>query len=138
MVKSVGKLFLVLCLLTVGGGIVANAQVGTVPEIDVNIPFEFEVGDTSLPPGKYQIKAIDDNGTNVLEIRSANKRTSVVFDTSDAQRGSDRIENKTELVFNKVAGQYFLSQIWVAGSSTGNELIRSKKEKGLADHEVTP
>jgi hypothetical protein len=40
--------------------------------------------------------------------------------------------NKTELVFNKVGDQYFLSQIWVAGSAAGNEVPKSRMEKRLA------
>ncbi len=131
MVRNLGKLFLALCLLTIGGGVVANAQVDSVPQIEVNVPFDFVVGDTKLPAGKYQIKTVDDVANNVLEIRSEDARTSVVFDTSDAQTRGDQIENKTELVFDKVQGRYFLAQIWVAGTSTGNELIKSRMEKKL-------
>jgi hypothetical protein len=40
--------------------------------------------------------------------------------------------NKTELVFNKVGNQYFLAQIWVAGSAAGNEVPKSRMEKRLA------
>jgi hypothetical protein len=133
MMRNLGKLFLALCVLTVGGGIVANAQVDTVPQIEINVPFAFMVGDTTLPAGKYQIRTINDTASNVLEIRSANSRTAVIFDTVDAQTQADQIESKSQLVFDKVEGQYFLSQIWVAGSSTGNELIKSRKEKKLTD-----
>src|ERR1700752_241450 len=131
MTKNLGKLFLALCLLTVGGGVVANAQVDTVPQIEVNVPFAFVVGDTTLPAGKYEIRTIDDTADDVLEIRGAKNRTSVVFDTSDTLTRGQQIESKTELVFDKVDGQYFLSQIWVAGSSTGNELTESRMEKKL-------
>jgi len=131
MTKNLGKLFLALCLLTVGGGVVANAQVDTVPQIEVNVPFAFVVGDTTLPAGKYEIRTIDDTANDVLEIRGAKNRTSVVFDTSDTLTRGQQIESKTELVFDKVDGQYFLSQIWVAGSSTGNELTESRMEKRL-------
>jgi hypothetical protein len=133
MVRNLGKLFLALCLLTIGGGVVANAQVDSVPQIEANIPFNFVVGDTKLPAGKYQIKTVDDNSNNVLEIRSDNSRTSVMFDTEDAETRGDQIESKTELVFDKVGDQYFLHQIWVAGSSTGNELIKSRMEKKLTN-----
>jgi hypothetical protein len=132
MMKNLGKLFVALCLLTVGG-VVANAQVDTVPQIEVNVPFAFVVGDTSLPAGKYEIRTIDSTANDVLEIRSADRHTAVVFDTSDAQTRRDQIESKTELVFDNVEGQYFLSQIWVAGTSTGNELNKSRMEKRLTD-----
>jgi hypothetical protein len=116
-----GKLLLVLCILTIGGGVVANAQVESVPEIEANVPFSFVVGDTTLPAGKYQIRTIDDGANVVLEIRSENGRTAVVFDTVQAQLEGDRIQHKTELVFDKVAG-----------STTGNELTKSRMEKRLA------
>jgi hypothetical protein len=132
MVRNLGKLLMLICLLTVGGVVVANAQVDTVPQIEVDVPFDFVVGDTRLPAGKYEIKTIDDIANNVLEIRSIKGHTSVVFDTSDTETRGDRIENKTELVFEKVQGQYFLNQIWVAGSSTGNQLAISRTEKRLA------
>ena len=128
--RNLGKLFLALCLLTVGGGIVANAQVDT--QIVANVPFAFVVGDTTLPAGGYQIKTVDDADGNVLEIRSANSRTTVVFNTVQTEIRDDQTVSKTELVFNKVEGQYFLSQIWVAGTSSGDELTPSRKEKRLA------
>jgi hypothetical protein len=127
-----GKLLLVLCILTIGGGVVANAQVESVPEIEANVPFSFVVGDTTLPAGKYQIRTIDDGANVVLEIRSENGRTAVVFDTVQAQLEGDRIQHKTELVFDKVDDLHFLTQVWVAGSTTGNELTKSRMEKRLA------
>jgi hypothetical protein len=131
MIKNLGKMCLTLCLLMVFGGVVANAQMDSVPQVEVNITFPFMVGDTKLPAGKYVIKTSDDNSPNVLELRSADGHTSVIFDTENAQTRDDKIVSKTELVFNKVGDQDFLSQIWVAGTSTGNELAKSRMEKRL-------
>jgi len=131
--RNLGKLFLALCLATVVGGVVANAQVSSVPQIEANVPFDFVVGDTRLPAGKYQITAVDENSNKVLEIRSTNSRTAVMFDTEDDQTRGNQIESKTELVFDQVGGQYFLSQIWVAGSSTGNSLLRPRMEEKLVN-----
>lgn len=133
MVRNLGKLFLMLCLLTIGGGVVAKAQVGTVPEIEVNVPFDFIIGDTRLPAGKYQIRTIDETSDKVLEIRSANRRTSVLFDTEDAENRGELVKNKTQLVFDKVGDEHFLFQIWVEGSASGNELSKSRMEKRLLD-----
>jgi hypothetical protein len=133
MMKNLGKLFLALCLLTIGGGVVANAQVSTVPEIEVNVPFDFVVGDTRLPAGKYEIRAIDETSNDVLEIRSVDSRTSVIFETEDAENRGELVKNKTQLVFDKVGDEHFLSQIWVEGSAAGNELAKSRMEKRLLD-----
>jgi len=132
MMRNLGKLLLTLCLLMVGGGVVATAQVDTISQIQANVPFAFAVGDTKLPAGKYEIKTLDDNSSNVLELRSADGHTSVVFDTQDALTRGEQIPSKTELVFNKVGDQYFLYQIWVAGSAAGNEVPKSRMEKRLA------
>jgi len=136
--RNLGKLFLTLCLLSVGGGVVANAQVSTVSGIEANIPFAFAVGDTKLPAGKYKIRTPDDNAPSILEIRSDNGRTSVVFDTENAQTRDDQPANKTEQVFDKVGDQYFLSQIWLSGSESGSELPKSRMEKRLADGGTQP
>ena len=134
MIRNIGKLFLTLCLLMVGGGVVANAQVDAVPQkIEVNIPFAFAVGDTKLPAGRYEIRIPEPVSPNVLEIRDARGHTSVVFNTESAEKTQDEIANKTELIFDKIADQYFLSQIWVAGSTSGNELPKSRMEKRLSN-----
>ena len=137
MIKNLGKLGLTLCLL-VAGGVVANAQVDSVPQIEANISFAFMVGDTKLPAGKYEIKTLDDNSPNVLEIRSADSCTAVIFDTETAETRGDHFPSKTELVFDKVGDQYFLSQIWLVGSATGNELPKSRMEKRLASGGTQP
>jgi len=132
MVMNLRMLFLVLCLLTIGGGVDANAQVDSVSQIEADVPFDFVVGDTKLPAGKYQIRTVDHAAYDVLQISSAKgRRKSVIFETAEMDTGNDRIGSKTELVFDKVQGQYFLSQIWVAGSSTGNLLTESEMEKRL-------
>ena len=133
MTRNLGKLFLMLCLLVVGGGVVANAQIDSGTRIQVNVPFDFAVGNTTLPAGKYEIRGLDDHAPNVLELRSANGRTTVVFDAESAQTRGDQIESKNELIFNKFGDRYFLSQVWVAGSSFGNELPKSRMEKRLMD-----
>src|SRR6266446_1016384 len=130
MMKNLGKLFLTLCLLAVGGG-GANAQIDSVPQIEANVPFAFTVGDTRLPAGKYNIKALDENAPSVLVISSLDGRTSVAFDTENATTRSDRAATTTELVFDKVGDRYFLSQVWVSGSNSGSELAKSRSQKKL-------
>lgn len=131
MIRNLGKLFLALCLLTVGGGVVANAQIDTGVTIQANVPFTFVVGDTTLPAGKYDIKVLEGDTANVLELRSVHGHTSVVFDTESAETRGDRIVSKNELAFDKVGDTYFLSQIWMAGSASGSQLAKSRMEKRL-------
>src|SRR5258705_6547634 len=131
MMENLGKLLLTLCLLAVGGGVVANAQVDSVSQLEANVPFAFTVGDTRLPAGKYNIRTLDENTPSVLEISSVDGRTSVAFDTENATTRSDKVAKTTELIFDKVGDRYFLSQVWVSGSSSGSELAKSKLQKRL-------
>jgi hypothetical protein len=132
MFNNLGKLFLTLCLLTVAGGVVANAHVDSDSRIQANIPFVFTVGDTTLPAGKYEIRTLDDASSDVLILRSADGDTSVIFVTENTRRRDNQPAAKTELVFNKVGDNYFLSQIWVTGNASGSELPKSRMERRLA------
>ena len=129
--KNLGKLFMALCLFTVGGGIVANAQIDSDITITANVPFTFVVGNTTLPAGKYDIRNIDEGTLRVLELSSVNGRTRIVFETDDAQTRDGEPASKTELIFDKVGDKYFLSQVWVAGNDSRSQLVKSKMEKGL-------
>ena len=131
MTRNLGKLLMALCLLVVGGGIVANAQIDSATTITTNIPFDFVVGDTTLPAGTYELSRLDDDVRGVLVLRSVKGRTAVTFDTEPTQTSNDQAVHKTELLFNKVGNQNFLSQIWVAGDATGRELTPARMEKRL-------
>jgi hypothetical protein len=132
MILNPFKKFLMLSVLVLGGGgVVAKAQMDAVSRIQANVPFDFTVSETRLPAGKYEIRRLDDEVSNILEMRSANGRITVAFTAEDAQRQDDQIASKTELIFDKVGDQYFLSQVWVAGSASGSELPKSRKQKRL-------
>src|SRR6185436_322654 len=102
MIRNLGKLVLALCLLTVGGGIVANAQIDSDSRIEGNVPFTFVVGHTTLPAGKYEIRGLDDDTEGVLELRSVDGRTKVIFETEGAQTRDGQPSSKTEFIFDKV------------------------------------
>jgi hypothetical protein len=120
-------MFLMLCLLAGMGASTAWAQIDTDTTVEANIPYTFVVGSTTLPAGKYIVRMPDSSEPNVLEIRAANGHTAVAFETSDA----NQTPNKDGLVFNKIGDTYFLSQVWITGSASGNQLAKSKMEKRL-------
>jgi hypothetical protein len=45
---------------------------------------------------------------------------------------SSEVSRSMKLIFNGYGGQYFLSQIWQEGNSTGREVIKSSVEFELA------
>ena len=131
--KTVTKLFLSLCLVMgFGAAMAARAQIESDATIEANIPYAFVVRDTTLPAGRYTIKVADKSADlNVLEIRSRDGHTAVLFDTEGIQ--ADRGPGKSELIFNKMGDKYFLSQVFLKGDNSGNQLIKSRMEKKLED-----
>jgi hypothetical protein len=131
--SKLSKIFLSLCLvLGLGAAMGAQAQIESDAVIEVNIPHAFIVRDTQLPAGKYMIQVADGyDDLKVLEIRSMNGHTGVFFDTENTQANST--PSKSELVFDKIGDKYFLSQVFVEGDASGNQLIKSRAQRKLED-----
>lgn len=133
--KTVSKLFLSLCLVMgLGAAMTARAQIESDATIVANIPHAFVVRDTTLPAGKYTIRVADATDLNVLEIRSADGRTAVVFETESVQ--ANRAPGKSELVFDKIGDKYFLSQVFLKGDNSGNQLLKSRMERKLEEGDL--
>ena len=119
------NLFFAFCLVSgFGLATTVSAQIRSDVTIQANIPYTFNVGNTRLPAGKYKVKVASDKDLNLMEIRSDDGRTSVFFETVTAV--SNEIPGKTALVFDKIGDEYFLSQVWLGGHRSGNQLFESK------------
>lgn len=121
---------LLMLAFLIGVGIIpARAQALIEGTIEANVPFAFMVKDTTLPAGKYTLQRLDEADPKVLEIRTANGRTAIIFEAENAQIAS--IPHNPELVFDKIGDQYFLSQIWANDSDIGYQLPKTKTEERL-------
>ena len=131
--KVISQVFLSLCLvLGLGAMFASNAQIASDATIKVNIPHSFVVNNTTLPPGNYTIKVADDySNLNVLEIRSANGKTNVLFDTEPVN--FERERRQSEVVFAKIGDDYFLSQVFLRGDESGNQVLKSKRQRRLEE-----
>ncbi|HVF51012.1 MAG TPA: hypothetical protein VNA19_13040 [Pyrinomonadaceae bacterium] len=117
---------LLFSLATVG----ANAQTAQ-QRIVVNIPFEFVVGQKTLPAGEYDIKRIARNSEKALLVRSTDGRKSEMIITHTAEAGTAREAQPTQVSFHRYGDKYFLFQIWTQGASVGRELPASQQERDL-------
>ena len=115
--------FLGLALLATAS-LVAEMQ----PRMTANIPFEFHVGNSMLPAGAYTVYA--EPGSGLVWLRSADSKSSVTILAHAIQTLSTSRESK--LIFNRYGDDYFLSRIWRAGSDTGNEIRKSRRETEVA------
>ena len=101
--------------------------------VKASIPFDFVVGNQVLPSGDYMVVS-QGSGNEAILIRSDdNKAVSLSLTYASS---SFNPSDKTKLVFHSLAGQYFLSQIWAQGNTSGRELPRSKVEIHLAKNNI--
>ncbi len=103
---------------------VASVQAQTPSKVEVDIPFEFSAGKTTLKPGVYTIKRMSGN---LLELRE--RRWQVVSDSECSGKPQlDDPEATERLVFNKYGDQYFLAQIWLTVDS-GRQVFTGKETR---------
>jgi len=99
-------------------------------KIQADIPFEFIVGNTTLPAGTYTFTK-PTSTPGVLLIRSLDGHESLVVMTRDVQEGLTP-PDETKLVFNRYGDQYFLAQVWTIGTVSGREFLESSTESEVA------
>jgi len=130
--NQVLSLFVALVLALTIGASKAKAQI--IGDLEVNVPFQFHVGNTKLPAGKYVIHMLDDSDLKVMEISSADGSTSALFEVQQAEANSTPA--KSELIFNKYGNRYFLTELFEEGSSSGSEVLKSRYEKRVSQQAV--
>lgn len=101
----------------------------------ITIPFEFNIGDKSLPPGEYIVRRSVSERPEMLTISSVDGGSGEYILTSPVQTTSRRAESM--LVFRSYGARYFLAQIWTAGDRAGRELRKTSRERELAKNAVT-
>jgi len=108
----------------------AASQVARAQEpLAVNIPFAFVVGNATLPAGEYRVQKRDGNA-DVLLIHCLDPSESAVVITNAAE--AKELQSESKLLFNRYGNRYFLSQVWTAGSMRGRQLLKSPREKEMA------
>ena len=95
----------------------------------VTIPFEFAASGKTLPAGDYYVRRSLDGARVVMRIESKDGSMSIYVPTHGVQ--SADIQNGSKLVFNRYGEQFFLSQVWAAGRSNGEELNKANPERIL-------
>jgi hypothetical protein len=122
--KTMLPMFLLLAV-TVG-----YAQEG---RIKVNIPFAFNVGAQRFSAGEYSL-------TPLLQHTFQLRNQWGEFVTGFAGNSVEAPKPTTAptLVFNRYQQRYFLSQIWPAGETTGQQLLRSSSETEVAQAMESP
>ena len=107
----------------------ANAQSLAQPT-RVNVPFDFVVANKKLPSGEYLIsRKQPTEGDLLLAITNKDNRVNAVCFTVPVQVLTPT--DKGKLVFHRYGDQYFLSEVWPVGATTGRAVAKSDAERDL-------
>lgn len=107
---------------------VASVQGRTKSRQEVDIPFDFTVGQSLLRAGRYSVDPIS---RSVLLLRRIDGSKSVLVLAVPALEFGNK-EKPGRLIFNRYGHQYFLSEVWLSGSETGLYLDPCRAERQLA------
>jgi len=103
---------------------VASVQGQTPTKVEVNIPFEFSAGKTTLKAGVYSINRMSGN---LLKLQNSADKSAVILN-APVTMSSHNPKAIERLVFNKYGDQYALAQIWLSVDS-GREVWTETKDE---------
>lgn len=109
-------------LVVAGMTVTAQAQINQ--QVRVQVPFAFEQGSTHLAAGQYTISL---QTGNLLLIRGDKESAYSMANTDQSLKPAD----KGKVVFERYGNRYFIHQIWMAGTSTHIDCVKSREEKSL-------
>ena len=128
MIAKNTRMLLTVALLL--GAVSVYIQAENVPFIKVSIPFNFTVGNQTLPAGDYTISDSAVHAQSVIWLQTSDAKHIAVVSTHPSYALDPPA--RTQLIFQHSGGEYFLSQIWTLGSSSGREVQLSNRAKELA------
>jgi hypothetical protein len=114
---------------TVAGATLAHAQVSD--PVEFTVPFAFTVGNSTMPPGSYEIRRDTDNGT-VYRLESTKKHIGTLFEVEPSSM--NKPPAKTEVVFKRYGEGYVLKSVWEEGSSDGIQTVVAEAERHHVKH----
>lgn len=112
--------------LTLTAGISAASRTATaqsnIVRVKVTVPFAFSADKKPMPAGTYAVEINKEHFVTFSNTETG--KTTVVLTRTDSYTPN---KAGSRLTFHREAGQTYLSQIWVAGSSNHTELISHPK-----------
>ena len=114
--------------------LVAGPAYGQRVIVKGEIPFDFSVGNKTLPADTYMVKKAS-APSDVLFVRgNGNGALSIAQPMEDVRNG----EPNGRLVFRKYGDEYFLAEVWSGVNNTGFELPKSSKERQVSLNRPEP
>lgn len=93
------------------------------------VPFDFTLGQQSMPAGSYEISSVNEKVLAVRNLETREARLLIASMHVEASQSAGTPHAK--LVFRKYGDQYFLAEIWDGQSPIGIAFPESKREQEL-------
>ena len=125
---------MIALLVLVGSmAVAAQAQTSGPTQLIVNIPFQFNAGNTTLPAGEYSVRQVNRNSDHaVLQLRNKDGSAGAMIQV-DSVIGN--AQESAKLTFHRYGNKYFFAQAWIDGDNTGMQAPKSKAERA-AESEI--
>ena len=125
---------MIALLVLVGSmAVAAQAQTSGPTQLIVNIPFQFNAGNTTLPAGEYSVRQVNPNSDHaVLQLRNKDGSAGAMIQV-DSVIGN--AQESAKLTFHRYGNKYFFAQAWIDGDNTGMQAPKSKAERA-AESEI--
>jgi len=125
--KNQAYTMIALLVLVGSMAVAAQAQTSGHTQLIANIPFQFNVGNKTLPAGEYSVRQVNpDSDHAVLQLRSKDGSAGAMIQV-DSVIG--KAQESAELTFRRYGNKYFFAQAWIDGDNTGRQAPRSKAER---------
>jgi hypothetical protein len=122
--RTLAPVLISLFFVTAGAPWV-NAQITN--EIRAHLDHSFVIGNTTLPPGDYTFRMVQDSDLSEMTATSANDKTSVEFLVRTTV--ADHTPSHSELTFRKYGNTEFLNRIFETGSKDGAEVTETGRQE---------
>ena len=124
--KKTAYTMIALAVLVCSMAVAADAQNGG-RRLVANVPFQFNVGDRTLPAGEYTIAQTNPaSDLAVLQIKTKDGSQSVLVQMNSIV---GRISDGSTLVFRRYGNKYFFAQACIDGDSEGLNAPSSRSER---------
>lgn len=97
--------------------------------MQVNVPFAFHNGSQLMPAGIYRVEIQSDH----LILLRGESRSGFVMTNPET---TSKVNGSGKVIFNRYGSQYYLSDIWPQGSTTGERSVKCRQEKEAEQSEL--
>ena len=107
--------------------VAAQAQTSGRTQLVASIPFEFNVGNKTLPAGEYTVRQVNPASDHaVLQLRSKDGEATAMVQMTTV---IGKAQESAKLIFNRYGNHYYFAQAWVDGENAGLQAPKARSER---------